>query len=154
MRKFNLECPIRKLNPYKKAAKEQQNSTFAPNILERKFRESGARQVLLTDITYIIRKNDGKWTYLSIMMDAFTTEILGRSYSESLETDFVLETVNEVKEKYGSELTKNTLVHSDRGTQYSCQRFVELLKNSDLRRSMSRKANCWDNAHKKVCLVT
>ena len=53
MRKYNLKCPIRKPNPYKKMLKESEVSEVAENLLERKFREYGPRYVLLTDITYL-----------------------------------------------------------------------------------------------------
>ena len=39
-----------------------------------------------------------------------------------------------------------TLIHSDRGAHYTSVKFIQLLKDSNLRQSMSRKANCWDNA--------
>ena len=45
-----------------------------------------------------------------------------------------------------SELKTNVLLHSDQGRHYTSNRFVELMENSELRRSMSRRANCWDNA--------
>src|SRR5690606_4397347 len=38
------------------------------------------------------------------------------------------------------------MFHSDRGSQYACTDFVELLKEYDITQSMSRKGNCWDNA--------
>ena len=57
MRKYGLVCPIRKPNPYKKMMKALGESTIAPNLLERKFREYGPRVVLLTDITYLFYSN-------------------------------------------------------------------------------------------------
>ncbi|MDR0899817.1 MAG: IS3 family transposase, partial [Lactobacillaceae bacterium] len=53
MRKFNLFCPIRKPNPYKRIAKANAENSVKKNILNREFEEHGARQVLLTDITYL-----------------------------------------------------------------------------------------------------
>ena len=38
------------------------------------------------------------------------------------------------------------MLHSDQGCHYTSYKYIELLKNQDLRQSMSRKANCWDNA--------
>jgi transposase InsO family protein len=83
MKKYNLKCPIRKPNPHKKMLQAIDESHVAPNLLERKLKELGARAVLLTDITYLKRK-DGKFSYLSAIKDAFTTEILGYAVSESL----------------------------------------------------------------------
>ena len=66
--------------------------------------------------------------------------------SESLEVDFVLETVNILIDKHGVSLTTKTLVHSDQGCHYTSYSFIQILKDKKLRQSMSRKGNCWDNA--------
>ena len=66
--------------------------------------------------------------------------------SQSLEVDFVLETVQRLVDEHGVSLSAQTILHSDQGCHYTCVKFIQLLKNSGLRRSMSRKGNCWDNA--------
>lgn len=53
MRKYNLNCPIRKANPYRRMAKALKSSNVVPNLLNREFEAHGARMVLLTDITYM-----------------------------------------------------------------------------------------------------
>ncbi|MFR7520720.1 MAG: DDE-type integrase/transposase/recombinase [Mediterraneibacter faecis] len=58
--------------------------------------------MLLTDITYI--PYDGRFCYLSTIIDAFTKQILSYVLSESLDVDFVLETVNQMVEKHGISL--------------------------------------------------
>ena len=73
--------------------------------------------VLLTDITYIPYSNTR--CYLSTILDAFTKELLAYVLSESLEVDFVLETVNILIEKHGISLSAQTLVHSDQGCHYT-----------------------------------
>ena len=100
--------------------------------------------VLLTDITYIPYNNTR--CYLSVILDAFTKEVLSYVLSVSLEVDFVLETVNILVEKHGVSLTTETLVHSDQGCHYTSYSFIQILKDKQLRQSMSRKGNCWDNA--------
>lgn len=145
MRKYGLICPIRKPNPYKKMMKALEESTVAPNLLERKFREYGPRVVLLTDITYLFYADHRK-CYLSTIKDAYTKEILAWALSINMEEDFVLDTINMLINNHKSELKTNSLVHSDQGIHYKVLLFQELLKNNDLRQSMSRKANCWDNA--------
>lgn len=151
MKKYGLVCPLRKVNPYRVQAKRLQENKVAPNILNRQFRAYGPRTVLLTDITYIQRyghKNSGdiKYTYVCVIMDAFTKEILSCTCSTSCETDFVLEAINQMMEQHGSELKTDVLIHSDQGCQYTSSRFVTLLNDYNLRQSMSRRGNCWDNA--------
>ena len=144
MKKYNLFCPIRKANPYRRMAKALQTNNVADNILNREFKKHGPRMVLLTDITYIPYNNTR--CYLSTILDAFTKEILAYVLSESLEVDFVLETVNILIEKHGISLSTQTLVHSDQGCHYTSYSFIQILKDKNLRQSMSRKGNCWDNA--------
>jgi len=145
MAKYGLKCPVRKANPYRRMAKAMRTSYVAPNLLNREFRDHGARSVLLTDITYIPRK-DGGFSYLSMIVDAYTKQILAHVTSDSLAVDFVLETVEQLIQDHGVSLHAETLIHSDQGCHYTSHKFINLIKDSDLRQSMSRRANCWDNA--------
>ena len=139
MDKYGLKCPVRRANPYRRMAKAIKTNNVADNLLNRKFKEYGPRKVLLTDITYI--PYNGTFAYLSTILDAYTKQILSYVLSESLEVDFVLETVNKLIKNHGIELTKETLIHSDQGCHYTSTSFIQLV-----RQSMSRKGNCWDNA--------
>jgi len=145
MRKYGLKCPIRKANPYRRIMKALKESNYAKNILNREFKTRGVRKVLLTDITYLKRK-DGGFSCLSAIMDAGTKEILAYAVSPTIELDFVLETVKKLLKNHGPELKTDALLHSDQGGHYTSHKFIELLKNAELTRSMSRRANCWDNA--------
>ena len=63
MKKYNLQCPIRKANPYRRMAKAMATAYTAPNIVNREFEEHGPRKILLTDITYIINSVNGYHVY-------------------------------------------------------------------------------------------
>ncbi len=145
MKKFNLKCPIRKANPYRRMAKALKTNNVAANILNREFKEHGARMVLLTDITYMFY-GSGQKAYLSTILDAYTKQILSYVLSESLEVDFVLETVNILIRDYGISLSKKTIIHSDQGCHYTSIKFQDLIMKKEIRQSMSRRGNCWDNA--------
>lgn len=144
MDKYGLMCPVRKANPYRRMAKALKTNHVADNLLNRKFTEYGPRNVLLTDITYL--PYNGVFAYLSTILDAYTKQILSYVLSDSLEMDFVLETVEKLVKNHGIELTKETLIHSDQGCHYTSIRFIQLVNDKELRQSMSRKGNCWDNA--------
>ena len=116
----------------------------AENLVKREFEMHGPRSVLLTDITYI--PLNGAFCYLSTILDGCTKQVLSYVLSESLEVDFVLETVEKMVHQHGISLKKETILHSDQGCHYTCIKFIQLVKNSSLRQSMSRKGNCWDNA--------
>lgn len=144
MNKFNLSCPYRGPNPYRRMAKALKTSNVAANLLNREFEEYGPRIVLLTDITYL--PYNGTFAYLSTILDAFTKQILSYVLSPSLEVDFVLETINQLVENHGISLQAETIIHSDQGCHYTSHKFINILYDKKLRQSMSRRGNCWDNA--------
>ena len=144
MDKFNLSCPYRGPNPYRRMAKALKTSNVADNLLQREFEAYGPRIVLLTDITYL--PYNGTFAYLSTILDAFTKQILSYVLSPSLEVDFVLETINKLVENYGVSLQAETIIHSDQGCHYTSHKFINILYDKKLRQSMSRRGNCWDNA--------
>lgn len=144
MKKYGLICNIRKANPYRRMAKAIKTNNVADNLLKREFTSYGPRMVLLTDITYI--PYNGVFCYLSTILDAYTKQILSYALSESLEVDFVLETVNQMVENHGVSLKTDTMIHSDQGCHYTSCSFIQLVKDKGLRQSMSRRGNCWDNA--------
>ena len=144
MKKYGLMCNVRKANPYRRMANAIKTNNVADNLVNREFEKYGPRKILLTDITYI--PFEGRFCYLSTIIDAFTKEILSYVLSESLEVDFVLETVHLMIEKHGVSLTTETIIHSDQGCHYTSCSFIQLIKDKGLRQSMSRRGNCWDNA--------
>lgn len=144
MKKYCLLCPIRKANPYRRIAKALKTNAVADNQVKREFRKHGARKILLTDITYI--PCGSKHYYLSVIKDAYTEQILSHVLSESFEVDFVLQTVEQLMKNHGESLDADALIHSDQGCHYTSVKFRQLLSNYELRQSMSRRGNCWDNA--------
>ena len=145
MKKYGLKCPIRQPNPYRRITKAIKTDNYADNIVNREFKQS-PRKIILTDITYLFYGEKRNKAYLSVMKDAYTNEVLSYVVSESMEIDFVLETVIKLLNDYGNQITKDTIVHSDQGCHYTSIGFRELLTNSKLTQSMTRRGNCWDNA--------
>ena len=143
MHKYQLRCPIRGANPYRRMAKALATNNVAGNEVDREFRQ-GVRKVLLTDITYLFY--DGGKCYLSTILDAYTHEVLAYCVSQSLKVDFVIETVERLIAEHGSTLDDETIVHSDQGCHYTSHAFIQKLKESEFVQSMSRRGNCWDNA--------
>jgi len=142
MNKYGLKCPIRKANPYRRMLKAMRTSHIAPNLLQREFREHGSRQVLLTDITYLTYGADQR-TYMVTILDAYTKQLLAYDVSQSF---FVLNAVNRLIEEHGVSLQAEALINSDQGSHYTSLKFIQIIQDNHLCQSMSRKANCWDNA--------
>ena len=144
MHKYNLICPIRQANPYRRMAAALKTNNVADNLVNREFEEHGPRSILLTDITYI--PYNGTFAYLSTIIDAFTKQVLSYAISDNLKLDFVLLTVEQLIRNHRISLDEETIIHSDQGVHYTSYKFIEIVKDSNLRQSISRRANCWDNA--------
>lgn len=149
MKKYKLFYPIRKANPARRMAKAIKTSNYADNVLNRHFDEYGPGYVLETDITYLFYGPKRSKAYLSVVKDGFTKQILSYVLSTSLEEDFVLKTINQLFEKHKHDIHTDALIHSDQGAHYTSIRFIDLLKSLEIRQSMSRRGNCWDNAPQK-----
>jgi len=120
------------------------NYPVVDNILNRNFMVTGPGQVWVSDITYI-RTSQG-WLYLTIIIDLWDRKVIGWSLSRSLRAvDTVIPAW--IMATKNRPITRELIFHSDRGIQYACTEFQKLLDGQSLvKRSMSRKGNCWDNA--------
>ncbi len=116
----------------------------APNLLNREFDASAPNEKWVSDITYI-RTRQG-WAYLTIILDLADRMVVSWHLSSDLSCEnTTLKTFRKALEK--RTINKPLIFHSDRGIQYCASIFVdELKRNRFIKQSMSRKANCWDNA--------
>ena len=140
MRKYDLIFSQRRKNPYYPIGSDGKPKV-ANNLLNRQFHQGIPRKVLLTDITYI-PCTEG-FSYLSVVIDGETDEVLAHVVSRSLEEKFILDTYDQLKH---IQFAPGALSHSDRGCHYTARAFREKLDELGLLQSMSRKACCWDNA--------
>ncbi|WP_246310043.1 IS3 family transposase [Paenibacillus alginolyticus] len=145
MKKFDLVCPHRKPNPYKRMAKATQEHRTLPNSLDRDFRKGVPGLALLTDITYL-PYGRSETAYLSTILDASTGEILAYNLSNSLTLDIATDTIEALMKQRKLKLHKKAFIHSDQGSHYTSPTYQKLLKQKGLGQSMSRRGNCWDNA--------
>lgn len=145
MRKYNILCPIRKANPYRRMAKATKEHCVVPNTLKRNFKQGVAGMVLLTDITYL-PYGINNMAYLSTIKDAVTNEILAYQVSQRITLDIATDTIHKLMKKHKNILTQDAFIHSDQGVHYTSPKYQKLLKDFGLKQSMSRRGNCWDNA--------
>ncbi len=116
----------------------------APNLLDRQFDVNGVRinQVWVSDITYVPTREG--WLYLAIVLDLASRRVVGWSMADTLESDIALRAL---RMAIGARHPAPGLIHhSDRGSQYVAAEYRALQLAHGMRPSMSRKANCWDNA--------
>jgi putative transposase len=103
---------------------------------------TGIDQLWVADITYI--RLEEEFVYLAVILDAFSRRVIGWHLGETMEVSL---TLNALRMALGRRSVSPGLVHhSDRGVQYASHDYTQLLKESGIDISMSRKANPWDNA--------
>jgi transposase InsO family protein len=115
------------------------------NLLNRQFAAEKAGQKWVSDITYL-RTVDG-WVYLTAVLDLFDRKVIGWALSADMET--IHTTIPALEMAFKNRKAQDGLLfHSDRGVQYCAKSFRDILRERcpSVRQSMSRKANCWDNA--------
>lgn len=145
MRDNNLSTVITRINPYKRMMKAIEENSYAPNIVNRKFKDYQPGELILTDITYLYYGNSQK-AYLSAIKDPITNQIVGHAVSKSLKMEFVIESFEQMMGNSDFTLSPKAISHSDQGAHYTSKTYREYLLFYDLERSMSRRGNCWDNA--------
>ena len=129
---------------FKATTDSKHDLPVAENLLERNFMPGRLNEAWVSDITYI--RVAGKWNYLTIIMDLADRMIIGWSLSSDMRAmNTVIKAWNMAIQN--RRISKSLIFHSDRGVQYACNDFRKLLfANKRVKQSMSRKANCWDNA--------
>ena len=140
LRESGLKARNGKGFKYSKASASNYN--VSENLLKRNFSAQKPNEKWVTDITYIFV--NGKWLYLSVVMDLFSRYIVGWALDRYMTESLICDALDMAVTR--RTISKNLLVHSDRGVQYRSHRYQKKLLNYGCRISMSRKGNCWDNA--------
>ena len=103
---------------------------------------TGANQCLVSDITYI-RTSEG-FVYLALVMDAYSRKVVGYDCSDSLEAEGCMRALSVAIEQLPSD--SNAIHHSDRGSQYCCHAYVDMVLGAGLQVSMTEENHCYENA--------
>ena len=111
------------------------------DLVKRDFRATEMNQVWLTDITE--HKTIEGTLYMASLLDVFSGRIVGYSIGSRMTSDLA---VSALRNAISLRSPTNTVVHSDRGSQFRSTAFVRMLKNNGLRGSMGRVASAGDNA--------
>ena len=146
MRKYEIICPIRKANPYKRMARNIKGHHIYDDHVKRNFKPGRPFAVLLTDITYFRFGKKNTRGFLSAIKDSQTGEIVARAASTSLKMNFVMETLDRLTKHPLFDVDNDMIIHSDQGIHYASNDFRDFLKFYGITQSMSRRGNCWDNA--------
>ena len=114
----------------------------AENLLDRQFDPGSPNEAWVADITYIPTREG--WLYLAAVEDLYSRRVVGWSMADHLESRLVVDALALAVER---RLPRDGLLaHSDRGSQYASEHYQRLLARHGITCSMSRRADCWDNA--------
>ena len=113
------------------------------DLVERNFHATTPSQIWVSDITYIPTQQG--WLYVTVIMDLYDRKIIGWSLSTNMTAKDTVCRAWQMARTNRS-ISSSLIFHSDRGVQYACKEFSSQLKASNIRQSMSRKGDCWDNA--------
>lgn len=114
----------------------------AENLLARQFDVTSPTPAWVSDITYIPTREG--MLYLAVVLSIQTRQVLGYSLSDRMPDDLVEQAFVNAWQR--SSEPQGVLFHSDRGSQYASHDFQRTITMLGFVPSMSRKANCWDNA--------
>jgi putative transposase len=116
---------------------------IAPNRLREQPPPTALDQVWVADITYIPTAEG--WLYVAGVLDRCSRRVLGLAMSARLDTSLPEAALCQAITRRGR--PKGVTHHSDRGIQYTSARYRQILRQHRCEVSMSRRANCYDNAH-------
>jgi transposase InsO family protein len=111
-----------------------------PN-LAKDMQVTGPNQLWVSDITYI--RTDEGFIYLSLVMDAFSRKILGFDSCDTLEMEGVLRAGAQAIQQLPA--GAYVVHHSDRGSQYCSQPYIQQLQAAKMGISMTEKNHCYEN---------
>lgn len=139
MKELGLVCRVR-MKKYRSYKGEV--GKIAPNLLNRDFHTDKPNQKWVTDVTEF--SLFGEKLYLSPILDLHSSDLVSYTISDRPVLSMVITMLDEAFAKIPD--GTNLVLHSDQGWQYQHRQYQRMLREKDIRQSMSRKGNCLDNA--------
>ncbi|WP_307411047.1 IS3 family transposase [Neobacillus ginsengisoli] len=143
MREANIKATVRRPKTTKESKGKAAGYNYE-NLLNRDFQAAHPNHKWVTDITEVLV--EGKKYYISALMDLFNRELLALQVSSSPNQELIKATIEAAQKRRKLKSLEGVLIHSDQGSVYRSFKHIKLAKKLKFTPSMSRKANCWDNA--------
>lgn len=132
----------RRKRRFRRTTDSRHNGPIAPNVVARDFHADEPNRVWVTDVTAIATAEG--WLFLAAILDLYSRRVVGWATSANNDTILALDALQAALR---ARRPRPGLVHhSDRGSPYASDDYRAQLRTHRLRRSMSRKGDCWDNA--------
>lgn len=139
-KKLGIRC--KQIKKFKATTNSKHTLPVAENLLDQKFEAEAPNRIWVSDITYI--PTDEGWLYCAAHKDLFNGEIVGYALGSRITKDLVIKSlITAVRRKQPD---PGLISHSDRGSQYCSLEHQKLLNQFNMKVSMSRRGNCYDNA--------
>lgn len=124
---------------------------FSPNLLLDSPPPTEVNQVWVGDISYIPLRGGG-YLYLALLLDMYSRRIVGWDLRDHMKESLVVAVLRQaIKQRRPP---ADLIHHTDRGGQYAGQAYRQMLVRAEMRQSMSRAANVYDNVFMESCFGT
>jgi transposase InsO family protein len=123
---------------------------IAPDLIKRNFRPKAKNKIWVSDVTFI-GSNEG-WLYLCVIIDLYSRKVVGWTLSSKNDANLIENTLEKAIQSRNPE--RGLIFHSDRGSNYCSAIVRDKLNLNKIRRSNSRKGNCWDNSPSESFFAT
>lgn len=140
MRRMGLKARTKRR--FRATTNSRHSYPVSPNLLQRAFKADSPNKVWVSDITYVWTREG--WLYLTVFLDLFSRCVVGWATSATLGHEMVMKAL--YRAIWRRRPSAGLIIHSDRGVQYACHGFRDVLQKYSFVQSMSRKGDCWDNA--------
>jgi transposase InsO family protein len=114
-----------------------------PNLIK-ELEPTRVNQVIVTDITYLYLSGTDSFAYLFLVTDLFSRKILGYNISDNLSAKSGVKALRMALRNMSD--TNNTIHHSDRGIQYCSHKYTKILKDNNIKISMTENSDPLENA--------
>ena len=132
----------RRIRRFKKTTLSNHSLPVAPNVLNRAFTAEQPNAKWVSDITFVPTREG--WLYLAVVLDLFSRRVVGWAIAERMTRALVIAAFEMAAQ--ARSVKAGLLFHSDQGSQFASDDFVDLIGLFEITQSMSRKADCYDNA--------
>jgi len=127
---------------FKRSTSKRLRNDGIIDLVKREFHSMQLNQLWSSDITYLWTKEG--WLYLAVVLDVCSRKVVGYAISQRMTGTLVAQAVQ--RAVYQRTVTRETIFHSDRGSQFGSNEVTMLLKEFQLRQSMGATGSCYDNA--------
>lgn len=129
---------------YRVTTDSNHHEPLAEDLLKRDFTAAGKNEKWVSDTTYLWTREG--WLYIAGILDLYGRKIVGLAISGANDQNLVIAALTDAKGRIGKKQIEGCMLHSDRGSTYCSKEYVGLMEKLKIKRSLSRKGNCWDNA--------